>query len=112
MKIAIYMTTILEHAGGLENTFMSAARYLAEMPDVSVDVITMDEIFTKRLGKVLSFYYGTNLNKAELHRETTQAASRKLGNAKYYKCANFAELFSHLSKCDVIYSKNEILEAL
>ena len=42
MKIVFYMTTILEHGGGLEKYFIETAKELSEFPNIKVDVVTLD----------------------------------------------------------------------
>lgn len=106
------MTTILEHAGGFENSFMDIANDLNNEDDIEVNIVTMDDQFTKRLGYIMSFYFRENLNKNPLHRETSNSVKKRLGSVRYKKCKNFADLKKQLSESDLIYSKNEILESL
>jgi glycosyltransferase involved in cell wall biosynthesis len=45
-----------------------------------------------------------------LYRERTENIIKKLSRVKYIKCASFREIKRILRQCDVIYTKNELLE--
>lgn len=111
MKIALYATTILEHGGGLEKYLIETAKNLSELPDFQVDVITMDNEFTEKIAKILGFYYFKKIDKSLLYKESLNSITERLGRARYYKCRNFKELEEKLHEYDVVYSKNELLEA-
>jgi glycosyltransferase involved in cell wall biosynthesis len=111
MKIAFYTTTILEHGAGLEKYMIETAKNLSEFNDVQADVITMDDDFSFKIINLLSFYYFKKKYKADIYNESLKDIRRKLGKANYYKIGNFENLRSKLNEYDVIYSKNEILEA-
>lgn len=110
MKIALYATTILELGGGLEKYLIETAKNLSELPDVRVDVITMDDECTKKIEACLGFYYFRKSNKS-IYKEKIENIIDRIGKAHYYKCKNFEELKKRLSEYDVVYSKNELLEA-
>jgi glycosyltransferase involved in cell wall biosynthesis len=107
MRIALYMTTVLEHPGGCEKYLAETAAQLSERPGISADVITMDEHFTQLLGKGLSAFY---LKKREHVRENERDVRRRLGKAHYHKIHTLKQLKKVLRTYDVIYSKNELLE--
>jgi glycosyltransferase involved in cell wall biosynthesis len=111
MRIAFYTTTMLEHGGGLEKYLIETAKNLSEFPDAQVDVITMDNKFTERVANILGFYYFKKIDKALLYKENLDAITERLGNSRYYKRASFKQLSEKLNEYDVIYSKNELLEA-
>lgn len=111
MKIALYTTSILEFGGGLEKYFIETANNLSRFDDCQVDVVTLDDKFTAKLAKLLSFYYFKKITKAYLYKENLKIIKKNLGEAKYFKCKNFKGLKKKLNEYDVIYSKNEILEA-
>lgn len=111
MKVAFYTTTILEHGGGLEKYLIETANGLSALTDFQVDIFTMDDEFTEKIARYLSFYYFKKVNKEELYKEKLEAISHKLGNAKYIKCKNFKDLKRKLNEYDIVYSKNELLEA-
>ena len=110
MKIYFYMTTILEHGGGFENSFIDIANGLNQIDNIEIEIVTMDERFTKRLGYLLSIYFRTNLNKNPLHRESSEKIRERLNGVKYTKARSFKELKNKLSEADVIYAKNEMIE--
>lgn len=105
------MTTILEHGGGFEKYLIETAKSFAEFPNVKADVVTMDDDFTYKIINLLSFYYLKKIKKKSLYNEPLKAIKQRLGKANYYKCRNLKKLKQKLNEYDVIYSKNEILEA-
>jgi glycosyltransferase involved in cell wall biosynthesis len=110
MKIALYMTTILEYGGGLEKYLIETAANLAEYPNVTVDVITMDDRVTHRIVNGLSVFWMKKLDKGLSHKENLRDIRRRLGKAHYYKEPSIASLRKRLQQYDVIYSKNELIE--
>ncbi len=110
MRVVFFSTTILEHAGGFEKYLIATARYLAGLPDCKVDIITLDEAFNKRLTRLLSLYYIKNILPTDHYKESFESVLTKLGEAKYKKCS-LKCLKNDLRKYDLIYSKNELLEA-
>ena len=112
MKIAFFMSTILEQGGGLEKYLIETASNFSEKyNEDSIDIVTLDEKFTVDLIKVLNLYYFTKISGKNIYRETTESIKNRLGKAGYINVKNFKELLEVLKKYDVIYSKNEILEA-
>lgn len=111
MKIAFHMTTMLEHGGGLEKYLIETAKSFAELPNIKADVVTMDDNFTYKIADLLSFYYLKKIKRKSLHNEALTTIMQRLGKANYYKCKNLKELKKKLNQYDVIYSKNELLEA-
>lgn len=113
MKVAFFMTTILEQGGGLEKYLIETAVGLSQRDSVDVNIITMDDKITIRLNKLLSLYYFKkhNVTLPEIHNESKRSVLGKLGRIKYHKCSRFSELKRLLGKYDVIYSKNELIEA-
>lgn len=105
------MTTVLEHAGGFENSFMDIAKEMSKDERFDVTFVTMDESFTKKLGYLLSVYFRENLNQNPVHRETSESILKRLDGVPYKKCHSLKELKKTLSKADIIYAKNEIIEA-
>lgn len=105
------MTTVLEQGGGLEKYLIETAQHLSLNNEVSV--ITFDAKFTYQLFKILSFYYFSSLNFTlkDIYKESTESVKSRLGKAKYINVKNFRELKEVLNNYEVIYSRNEILEA-
>jgi glycosyltransferase involved in cell wall biosynthesis len=111
MKIALYATTILEHGGGLEKYLIETAKNLSELPNFQVDVITMDDVHTEKIARILGFYYFKKIDRSLLYKESSDSIAGRLGKARYSKCRDFKELKKKLNEYDVVYSKNELLEA-
>ncbi len=111
MKIAFYMTTVLEHSGGFEKYLIETAAHLAEQPDISVDIITMDNAFTDRITSLRSVFYMRRIDKKLNYKEPLSDIKKRLGKASYYKAHTFRDLRHKLNDYDVIYSKNELIEA-
>jgi glycosyltransferase involved in cell wall biosynthesis len=110
LKIAFYMTTVLEHSGGMEKYLIETAAWLSKYPGIKADVVTMDNITTERIVNLLHFYYFKKFTKASIYQVQLDAIKKQLGNAAYYKCRSFSELSRKLLEYDIIYSKNELLE--
>lgn len=108
IKVALYATTILEQGGGLEKVLIETAEGVSECPGVVADVITMDDRFTHRIASLLSVYY---LRSYSLYNESIESIRKRLGKSTYRKCKNIRELRKTLNEYDVVYSKNELLEA-
>jgi glycosyltransferase involved in cell wall biosynthesis/2-polyprenyl-3-methyl-5-hydroxy-6-metoxy-1,4-benzoquinol methylase len=105
------MSTILEQGGGLEKYLIESASNLAQDSNIQADVVTLDEKFTLKINNILTFYYLSRIGGKSIKRETTDSVKQKLGKANYINVSTMAELKDVLSTYDVIYSKNEILEA-
>jgi len=105
------MSTVLEQGGGLEKYLIETSRGMSQLPNIEADVITMDDNFTMKIASLLKFYYFKKIDKNSILKEKISSILSKLGKAKYIKCKNFKELVEVFSRYDVIYSKNEILEA-
>jgi len=110
MKIALYMTTILEYGGGLEKYLIETAAQLAEYPDIEIDVITMDDHVTDRITSGLSVFWMKKLDKSLSHKEDLDDIKKRLGKARYFKEPTIGSLRTRLQQYDVIYSKNELIE--
>jgi len=113
MKIAFFTYPILECGGGLAKYFIEIPSELKKCyPDLNISVISLDEKMTEGLRYLLSFYYFRKISRSNLYREESNTIVNKLGKVSYIKCKSFKELKKELLKYDIIYSKNEILEAL
>jgi glycosyltransferase involved in cell wall biosynthesis len=110
MKIAFYMTTVLEYGGGLEKYLIETAANLAKRPGLTVDVITMDDHVTDRITSGLSVFWGRKIDKSLSYKENIDDIRQALGKARYYKEPTIKTLRRRLRGYDVIYSKNELIE--
>jgi glycosyltransferase involved in cell wall biosynthesis len=111
IKVCFYMTTILEHWGGLEKYYIDIANKLNESQDLEVDIVTLDDDFSLNFIKILSLYNFKKIEKSILYKEPTPEIYKKLVKTKYLKCKNFNELKKTFNNYDIVYSKNELLEA-
>jgi len=110
MRVAYYAATLLEVGGGLEKYFIETARDLSELPDLQVDIFTMDDAFNVKYGKLHNIYFAKKFDPRLLYRESLESIKSKLGKARYFKCASFAELVRRFQDYDVVYSRNDITE--
>jgi len=112
MKIAFFTNSILEGGGGLAKYFIdTSANLIKFFPQLDISIITLNEDFVSKLNILLSIYYFKDLIKGKVIKEKTEDITNKLGKVKYIKCSSLNSLKEELKKYDVIYSKNEILEA-
>ncbi len=110
MRVAFYAATLLEVGGGLEKYFIETTRNLSEIPNVQADVLTMDDAFNLKYGKLHNFYFAKKFDPKLLHRESYESITAKLGRARYLKSRSFKELAGRFRDYDVIYSRNDITE--
>lgn len=110
LKIVFFMTTILEHGGGLEKYYIETAGHLARQ-GFDVDVITMDERYTVRIANLLSVFYGRRMDPKLSHKLKSADIQDRLAPAKYRQIIGFKRLRQALNEYDVVYSKNELIEA-
>ncbi len=112
MKICFYIVTILEHYGWFEKWLIDISIWLEERyKDIEIDIITMDDNFSEKFIGFLSILKLKKINKKLLYKENLINIKNNLWNINYIKCSTFKELKNKLEQYDVIYSKNEILEA-
>jgi len=110
MKIAFFVSTVLEYGGGLEKYYIETASKLAEDPLNQVDIISLDDNFSIRLTTGLSAFYFKKIDPKLYFKESSQNIKDKLKDAHYHK-VSLGKLRPTLQEYDVIYSKNELLEA-
>lgn len=114
MKIAFFTVFILENGGGLAKYFIETASNLAKMPSIEADVVTMDDKFTINISKMLHVFYMANPMRMDMrlvYKESISSIKENLGDARYYKVSSIVNLRKKLQEYDLIYSKNEVLEA-
>jgi glycosyltransferase involved in cell wall biosynthesis len=110
VKIAYYAATLLEIGGGLEKYFIETAHDLAETPGIQVDVLTMDDAFNLKYGRLHNIYMAKGFDPRLLYREPVETIRASLGKARYIKSSSFRELTRRFQDYDVIYSRNDITE--
>lgn len=105
------MLPLLTEGGGAEKYFIDLARNLSGK-GIDIDIITMDENFFWKFGKLLHiFSRGDFFKKIDAGREKEEEVSSNLGKAKWIK-TNFKNLRRNLNKYEIIYSKNELTDLI
>jgi glycosyltransferase involved in cell wall biosynthesis len=111
MKIALYMTTVLNYGGGLEKYLIDTAAKLYSHDKVErIDIFSMDDNFTNRITDLLGIFYFKKRDRKLNFKLTDASIKEQLGEANYHKCSTFKELRSRLNEYDVVYSKNELID--
>jgi glycosyltransferase involved in cell wall biosynthesis len=95
----------------MENFLITTAKNLSQNKDTIVDIITMDDSTTQQISNLLRFYNFKRNKTKFVHKESSEDIKGRLGSSSYYKCKTFKELSLKLNEYDVVYSKNELLEA-
>jgi glycosyltransferase involved in cell wall biosynthesis len=109
MKIAFFLAGLLETGSGAENFFIESTKNLSLFHNVQADVISMNKNFTYKILPFLSLYYRKKM-KIRCKKSRSQITTC-LGKAHYYSCKSVNDLKYKLRQYDIIYSKNEIIEA-
>lgn len=110
IRVAYYAATLLEIGGGLEKYFIETAHDLCERDDIHVDMLTMDDAFNLRYGKLHNLYFGKKFDPRLLYRESYESITARLGRARYLKCPTFKDMTRRMSEYDVVYARNDITE--
>lgn len=114
MKIAFFTVFFLEQGGGLAKYFIETASNLAQTPPIKTDVITMDDRFNINIMKLTHVFYMSFVSKMDMrliYNENIDSIRKNLGDASYFKVNSIKDLRKKLQEYDLIYSKNEVLEA-
>jgi glycosyltransferase involved in cell wall biosynthesis len=110
--VALFMSSILEMGGGLEKYFIQIASELSSRGVVQCDIVTLDDLTSIRICKALQFITGRGRFDINLmYREPLEKIKLNLGSARYIKCKDMIMLKKVLQGYDLVYSKNEFLEA-
>ena len=115
MKAAFFTVFFLEQGGGLAKYFIETASNLTQMPSMKADIITMDDRFNIKIMKMTQVFYMSFMSKMDMrlvYKESAKSIKENLGDAQYFKASSIASLRKKLQEYDLIYSKNEVLEAL
>jgi len=111
IKIAYYMTTILEHGGGLENYIIDTVSELQNR-GIEADVLTMNDSYTKHITNILTVVTRKKIGGKLNYKISNESIKSRLGKARYLKIDDVKKLRSQLNEYDIVYSKAELLEAL
>ncbi|MCK9378681.1 MAG: glycosyltransferase [Candidatus Moranbacteria bacterium] len=109
-KIALFKLTGFGYRGGLEKFFLEFALFVKKHELAHVDIITMDENFSRKFSNLLNFYYLRKKNKVSNY-FNNEEIEKKLNGILYRRATSFINLREILKEYDVIYTKNEIVEA-
>src|SRR5688572_11136030 len=96
MRIAFYKVTLLEGGAGVEKYFIETAAELSTWENVQADVLTMDDAFNLKYGRMHNLYFGKGFDPKLLYREPIETIRANLGRARYIKSASFKELAERL----------------
>ncbi|HSX16132.1 MAG TPA: glycosyltransferase family 4 protein [Candidatus Saccharimonadales bacterium] len=111
LRLVFFSFGILEQGGGFENYLLTTARGLADRyKDLSITMVTMAPEIVEKLQHVLSVYFMRVQKPRAIYRESRESVLKKLGGIPYRQAASLKDLALLLRDCDVIYSKNEVLE--
>jgi glycosyltransferase involved in cell wall biosynthesis len=110
IRIAFFKAAVLEEGGGLEKYFIETASKLSGFPGVTADIITLDDKFSERLKKSLTLLYFKNTAE-NVNKEDRTSISKRLSPSIYYTAPSLQALRKLLQGYDIVYSKNELLEA-
>ena len=114
MKVAFFTVFFLEHGGGLAKYFIETSSNLSKLPSVKADVVTMDDKFALTIMRLTHIFYLSFVSKMDMsliYKESKKNIEENLGDAGYFKVDSIRSLRKKLQEYDVIYSKNEVLEA-
>ncbi len=106
------MLAPLTQGGGAEKYFIDLARNISGR-GFEVDVITMDEAFFGKFGRLLHVLVcGNFFRKIPVEgREKEESIKQQLGGSNWIK-SSWSNLSGTLSRYDIIYAKNEIVDLL
>lgn len=111
MRVAFYSAQVLENWGGLEKYFVETSTELSSRyPNVSADIVTNGNKFSRKLDTLFKYYYGGTENSESRRELHENIVGRLTGDVQYFKAESLKELREILLRYDVIYTKNEILE--
>lgn len=114
MKVAFFTVFFLEHGGGLAKYFIETSSNLTKTPPIKADVVTMDDKFALNIMRLTHVFYMSfvwKMDRRLIYKESRKSIDKNLGEARYFKVSSIENLRKKLQEYDVIYSKNEILEA-
>lgn len=110
MKICLFtLSTPYYQGGGFERFLVSFSSWSGKNLHHSVEVVSRDRLFHRKLSSILALYYGGRHIKIadipHLSQEEAKAANLR-------ECPSWKELADRLCSYDVIYSKNELIEVV
>jgi glycosyltransferase involved in cell wall biosynthesis len=111
MKVAFFSSRIYESGGGLEKYFIDTAAALTGQQYGQVDIICPSDTLARNLGWPQALL-GLSLPKKAKHAESTESINNRLDKSNYFKPDTIKQLSKKLREYDVIYSRNEITEAI
>ncbi len=112
MKIVFLTFTPLEYAGGFEKYLMRTARDLSLYPEIEINIVAFDNTrFTNIIRKLLQLYYLKKISKELNSKESGLDIQLELGPVAYVKVSSIRDLRAELIKYNLIYVKNELLDA-
>jgi glycosyltransferase involved in cell wall biosynthesis len=113
MKVAFFSYMPLTYWGGLEKYLTKTSRELTDRyPDLEIDVVTADANLSRKIHFWHGLYFGQLPGREKLERESLEAVLHQLGpHVRYRRVSSLKRFRTVLRDYDVIYSKNELIEA-
>lgn len=108
MKLAFFNYLPLEYGGGLAEYFVSISKGLKlRYPEISIQLVTFDERISNRILLLYSVFYFK-----KVRRDFPQVKHFELPrNIEYLKAHSVGHLGEILGNADLVYSKNDFVEA-
>lgn len=110
MKIAFFNYVPLEYGGGLAKYYLEISTGLKKRyPKLEISIVTFDEKYSKNISKIYSLYFLTKRYSKKI--SSSDNFKSKISKIPYLKAKDLSDLKQILSSFDVIYSKNDFVEA-
>jgi glycosyltransferase involved in cell wall biosynthesis len=111
MKAVFFGFGMLELGGGFENFLIDTTTDLKELhPASEFSIITSSPRLTEKYYKIITHIALRPESSKTLYRETSSSIRKRLGKVTYTTFDSIAELKDIISKADVVYTKNELIE--
>lgn len=112
MKIAFFTYLMLEYGGGTARYFEEISSGLKKrFLNLHPAIITFDKKLVERINGLYSLYFFRNFQQELISKKQQSNFNERVQQILYYKVTSLRELKEKIREFDVVYSKNDILEA-
>lgn len=112
MKIVFFNYLPLEYGGGLARAYIdTAVGLLKRNKNLEISIVTLNTQLAAHIGRIYSLYFGANPLSKKIKQSDSAVLKKTLGNVTYHQAGSLKELRLVFRQHDVIYSKNDIMEA-
>jgi len=112
MRIAFFNYLRLEQGGGTARFFIDASTGLKKrFPNLEISIITLSENKESAINLIYSLYFLKNIKKDLINSNVEIKETLAKFNISYLNIDGYLELKSILSGYDIIYAKNDFVEA-